>query len=365
MAKIHLDSHTGLRGIAALMVAPVHMYCDKFVNGFEACVLPFLNSALAVDVFFILSGFILPYVYHTYDGKMNSRWKKFFVARLARIYPLHLLTIAIIGIMILVANSRGISMVRPYFLSDLPPQLMLVHTFPFIEKWGWNHPSWSISMEFLAYITLFPFLTLVFSGKSPLFIKILFIIIFCGIYTATYGLCHKFAANAAMGWYAIGRVVSGFTIGFLLCKINDQHREISQKIQNRCDIIFITFIIAYIASCFKWFNFQWLILIVPFLILGISSNNLSFTLRILGNPITIWLGTISYSIYMIHTIFGKIVIGLAQKMPSPSSPMIGSALLAGMFGILLLISSLSYYLFENPTRKWITKYEQKRQIASA
>jgi peptidoglycan/LPS O-acetylase OafA/YrhL len=72
MTKEHLRSHTGLRGIAALIVAPVHMYCDEFVQGFDKFILPFLNSVFAVDVFFVLSGFILPFVYHNQEGTMNS-----------------------------------------------------------------------------------------------------------------------------------------------------------------------------------------------------------------------------------------------------------------------------------------------------
>lgn len=364
MNKEHLRSDTELRGIAALMVAPVHMYCDEFVQGFDASVLPLLNSVFAVDVFFVLSGFILPYVYHNHDGTMNSTWKKFFVARIARIYPLHLLTIAIVGLMILVASSKGISMGRPYFLSDLPPQLLLVHAFPYIEKWAWIHPSWSISMEFLAYIALFPLLTLGFKGGRSLSLKVVFMLVFCVIYAATYWLCNKFDANAAMGWLAVGRVVSGFGIGFLLCKINDQHRKISLKVQNHCDLILAVFMAAYIATCFKWFHFQWLMLLVPFLVLGLSTNKPSFALHILGNPLTVWLGTISYSVYMIHTIFGKIVVGLAQKLPFPSTSVIGGLLLATVFGILLLVSSILYYLFENPAKKWITKIGDKRQITS-
>jgi len=286
------------------------------------------------------------------------------VARIARIYPLHLLTIAIVGLMILVANSKGISMGRPYFLSDLPPQLLLIHAFPYIEKWAWIHPSWSISMEFLAYIALFPMLTLGFKGRRSLLLKIVCILFFCGIYAATYRLCYQLDANAAMGWYAVGRVVSGFGIGFFLCKINDQHREISRRIQNHCDFILALFMGAYVATCFKWFNFQWLILILPFLILALSSNKPSISLRILGNPITVWLGTISYSVYMIHTIFGKIVVGLAQKLPPPPTPVIGAILLAVVFGILLLVSSISYHFFENPARKWITKFGQRREATS-
>ena len=345
------------------MVAPVHMHCDEFVPNFDRTVLPFLNSVLAVDVFFVLSGFILPFVYHDSGGNMNTSWQKFFGARFARIYPLHLLTIAIIGVMVLVANSKGLPINRPYYASDLPAQLLLLHAFPYIEEWAWIHPSWSISMEFLAYIAIFPCMACAFKGDRPLALKLAFIVALCGLYGLTYWLCAASGANAAMGWYAVGRVSAGFGIGFLLFKVHQQHPAISIRIQNRCDWILIIFLAGYVASCLKLFAFQWLILLVPLLVLSLASNKQSIASRVFGNRVMVWLGTISYSVYMIHTIFGKIVVGLASKLPSPSL-FVGALLLAAVFASLLLVSSLSYWLFENPARKWLSKRTESRPQAS-
>jgi peptidoglycan/LPS O-acetylase OafA/YrhL len=90
---------------------------------------------------------------------------------------------------------------------------------------------------------------------------------------------------------------------------------------------------------------------VPWLVLALTSNVPSVSNRILGNRVVVWLGTISYSIYMIHTLFGKIIAGLASKVdPSPVS---GIFMLIGVFALLLAISTLSYHWFENPARRWI------------
>lgn len=67
----------------------------------------------------------------------------------------------------------------------------------------------------------------------------------------------------------------------------------------------------------------------------------------------VWLGTISYSVDMIHTIFGKIIEGLSTEMSTPS-PFAGSFMLATMFAALFLVSTISYWMFENPTRTRIT-----------
>jgi peptidoglycan/LPS O-acetylase OafA/YrhL len=65
-------------------------------------------------------------------------------------------------------------------------------------------------------------------------------------------------------------------------------------------------------------------------------------------------------VYMIHTIFGKIVVGLSNKLPPPPSPFVGALLLAGVFASLLLVSTLSFHFFENPARKWLTKRWESR-----
>jgi peptidoglycan/LPS O-acetylase OafA/YrhL len=337
------------------------MYCDEFVAEFDQAILPLLNSVLAVDVFFVLSGFILPFVYHDSAGRMSVPWRRFYVARFARIYPLHLLTITIVGLMILVANSKGIHMSRPYYASDLPPQLLLIHAFPYVEKFAWIHPSWSISMEFLAYLAIFPLMTKVFKGDCTLALKIAAIFGLCCLYGLNYWICDAHASNAAMGWYAVCRVCSGFGIGFLLFKIHQQHPAISRRIQNRCDWILAIFFAGYVASCFRLFAFQWLIMLVPFFILSLTSNRPSFASRIFGNRFMVWLGSISYSVYMIHTIFGKLVSGLASRIPHFSFAT-GTLVLVGIFTILLAVSSLSYSLFETPARRALSRWLGKTKF---
>ena len=87
-----IRSHTGLRGVAALCVVGYH---QQFMAGYK---LPFEalfhRAYLMVDLFFVLSGFVLSYVY---SQKIDVR--SFYRARFARIYPLHvfaLLTLTVV-----------------------------------------------------------------------------------------------------------------------------------------------------------------------------------------------------------------------------------------------------------------------------
>jgi peptidoglycan/LPS O-acetylase OafA/YrhL len=347
----HLKAHTGLRGIAALVVAPIHMYCEVFVKGFDRTIMPWLNGMLAVDIFFILSGFILPYVYCNDSTAMKNGWRKFYVARFARIYPLHLATMAAAGFMVITGHFLNLSMGRPYYWSDIPPQLLLIHPFPGIEVWGWIHPSWSISMEAFAYLILFPIACILIRIKSGIGIKIFMLGLLAILYGFTYETCDKPDENSAMGWFAIGRVTSCFTMGMILWSIFHNHPKITRSLQKQSTLLLGAFLAAYVASSMGFIQFQLLVLIVPWLILSLTSNNPSFANLILANRFVVWLGTISYSIYLIHTLFGKVIAGLSSHI-SPG-PVGGCFLLIGMFSALIAVSGLSYRFFENPARRWL------------
>src|SRR3954452_17734389 len=90
-------SHTGIRGIAALLVVAYHQeFGSSYKLPLELSTNVFRRSYLMVDLFFVLSGFIISYVYAARPEKRLS-WsdtKDFLFARFARIYPLHFVTMA-------------------------------------------------------------------------------------------------------------------------------------------------------------------------------------------------------------------------------------------------------------------------------
>jgi peptidoglycan/LPS O-acetylase OafA/YrhL len=161
-----IRSHTALRGIAALLVVLYHypsflasnIHPDQF-SGFLRL------GYLWVDVFFVLSGFILAYVYRVdrTDAKWRESISSFAAARFSRIYPLHLL--ATIAVLLFFIADSSIS----YFTSrdfccvldghfrtveSFVGNVFLVHAWGFWDQPTWNIPSWSISAEMFCYIAL-------------------------------------------------------------------------------------------------------------------------------------------------------------------------------------------------------------------
>lgn len=150
-----LPTLTGLRGFAALMVLFYHIRSG--MTGFLAdeAISVLAQGYLAVDLFFVLSGFVL---WWTYGGEFRDRGVRaaphFIVRRFARIFPLH---IAILSAMALFAAALIVSGRDPgdhYSFAELPAHYLLVQNWGFGDRLAWNDPAWSISTEWAAYLLL-------------------------------------------------------------------------------------------------------------------------------------------------------------------------------------------------------------------
>ena len=115
------------------------------------------NGYLGVSFFFILSGFILTYVYQSFTDARSLA--KFYSARFARVYPIYLLCLALI---FPVLPAQSVSWREA-------PQFALLQSWSpphFLAFENWNAQAWTLSVELSFYI-LFPFLSRVFTRLSP------------------------------------------------------------------------------------------------------------------------------------------------------------------------------------------------------
>ncbi|WP_426608653.1 acyltransferase family protein [Bradyrhizobium sp. McL0616] len=152
MVNKKLDALTALRFIAAAAIVTGHL-SDHFPVAAPIAVFPW---GYGVSFFFVLSGFILKYVYS--DLSRPGAVRTFFVARIARIWPLHLAALAFFLAFVpssiwLIQNSTGsrlnILLAQIFLVQSLVPKVSYVFSF--------NAVSWSISTEMFFYLA-FPFL---------------------------------------------------------------------------------------------------------------------------------------------------------------------------------------------------------------
>ena len=145
-----LGALTGLRIIAAVWVVVLHL------NGTWRTVWPGFprgilvqSGYLAVDLFFVLSGLVLAHNYFDQFAADRGNYARFLIKRLARIYPLQLVTL---GAAVLIF-AIGWGALNP-LLNGAIADVLLVRGW-FGPQIGWNYPAWSLSAEWLAYL-LFP-----------------------------------------------------------------------------------------------------------------------------------------------------------------------------------------------------------------
>lgn len=153
-----LRALTSVRGIAAWLVVLYHLRGSiRGLPAFTQAI--FAKGYLAVDFFFLLSGFVIWLSWHQRLLETGLRGvAPFLRRRLARIWPLHLvmLTAAVALALLLQATGRE----DPAFpFAQLPLHVLLIQNWGFTAALRWNDPSWSISCELAAYL-LFPLLAI-------------------------------------------------------------------------------------------------------------------------------------------------------------------------------------------------------------
>jgi len=303
----------------------------------------------------MLSGFILSYVY--LSKRIN--WRKFHIARFARIAPLHFATTAVVGVLVLFGTSRGLAYSENYQLWHISSQLFMVHSYPYIGMaWPWNFPSWSISVEYFCYLFLFP---ITFFAHKHLIIRSLLlptvlIIVLCGV--NVYQLTHLQLTGETESWSAIIRGICSFITGYLIYLIATK----SPFIMKRCVRAAPWFVLATLVALFLLHRFglsEWyLLLTFPTLVLSFSKDGDTVVHRFLASKPLNYLGLISYSVYLWHGILSKISNSFFDEFQFNNTP-VGFIMYLLIIAVALATGAISYHLIEIPSKNFVLKVTAK------
>ena len=176
--KQHFIALDALRGLAALFVFLYHAPKLTFITNNS-----FINaSVIFVDLFFILSGFV---IYHNYKNHIKSLddTKHFLIKRFKRLYPLHFYTLMVI-LWFEIFKFFTFNLL-PYADISFPENslkgfftnLFLLNSTPLFQGFTWNGVSWSISAEFFCYVLFVIVSLFFFKNKIVTFISAITIII--------------------------------------------------------------------------------------------------------------------------------------------------------------------------------------------
>jgi peptidoglycan/LPS O-acetylase OafA/YrhL len=358
-ANDQLPSLTSLRGVAALWVVVYHYSVQCFPALDVDVTHVFHKGYLAVDMFFMLSGFVLTHVYHRqFLNDVGGNYRGFVVARFARIYPLHLLILLLFVLTAIAANWKGAAPVAS--LDHVPLQgpesvlaffanIFLVQGLS-ASKLSWNYPSWSISVEFMAYL-LFPFV-LPLIWRANAIAKLML----AGLFVGLLGLLAYIAQGDFDQWdgpIVLLRCFPEFMLGTLLyCAFRSAPKGIGiERDTTIFGVLLVTLALLHFGAP------DLLITLLFALVILASVLNAGRFAKWANVPALVWLGDISYSIYLIHSFVQFLATKLLGRFGLHDLTTLSSykslALAAPMLVLCLVAAHLSYFCFEVRSRRYV------------
>lgn len=344
-----------MRGIAAFLVVLYHLKAFLHQHAItESFDWMYNKGYLAVDFFFILSGFIIAYNYkHQFENEINGhQLYVFIVKRIARIYPLH---IFILLCFILIPLAHTLTN-RPVD-SQQYNLLAFLYKFFLVDLWivgqeywdSWNTPSWTISGEMFAYL-VFPFVCVAL-GRSTVRHYAFFLVA-----VVLVALCYEVMLSRSLGdnisHLGLLRCVLSFICGVCIYEFHLGQFVKSPKL-NRVlfylSVITLIFLLLYVEKNHFYVPLLFsLILLTSLGFRGVLHKILEFRWLYI-------LGEISYSLYLSHIFILNLCIMFFLEDASQASLMQISAYL----GITILFSSFTYNYIEVPMRRHVTKWSIK------
>lgn len=343
-----IDPLTSLRFFAALAVFAYHIDLVTPVAHNYATVL-LHKGHMGVDFFFILSGFILTHIYYPQMIAGSLSIRNFFVNRIARVYPLHLIGVAAAFAVGRIWHASGWS--SDVTLGSLSKNLLLIQAWGYNRDFSFNQPAWSISAEWFAYL-VFPLLLAAFARVRPavgLFIAVWFYITVCiGARILSHVDFTEFRAS-----YSPVKIMPEFVFGMALYLFGMQRRY---WFHGTAWTLAITG--AFVVSVYLGLPDPATVPFLGLLIVVMAENARRGIKGPLSSKALVYLGEISYAIYMIHFFV------LFAVWSFKDSPMFWP-LLAVALPVTVALAAALHHAVEIPCRRLVRNMGQSRTQMTA
>lgn len=381
--NIYLDSKPryeildGLRGVAALMVVCFHLF-EVYSHG-DSTQQIINHGYLAVDFFFVLSGFVVGYAY-------DDRWDRmsvggFFKRRLTRLHPMLILG-TFIGLLLYYLQDSAffphiseVPVWKAVLVALIGMTLFPVRGYGAFDVRGWgemhpiNGPAWTLFFEYIAN-----FLYAVVLRRLPRWVLMGCVLLFAGMtldVTLNIDLFHVLGergpnANTVIGGWNVyspleryigfTRLLYPFFCGLLLSRIPARIRMkggfwwCSLLIVVLLSVPFIPYGEKGTAGCMDgWFNALCILLLFPLIVSIGAGSRLEGKKRM---KVCKFLGDISFPLYISH--YPLMYCHMAWVSNHPDAPL---SIHAFLFVAFLLLSTMMAYaclkLYDEPVREWL------------
>jgi peptidoglycan/LPS O-acetylase OafA/YrhL len=336
---------TALRGFAALAVVMQHF--SATAQAHAASRIPSLvpHGYMAVDFFFVLSGFIMCYTYlDRFTNDDPGAFVDFLVRRVARVAPLNVAVLFLIvacGIASSVFFGRNMFFDSQRLWFDLPANMLMLQGLGI--GLNMNGPSWSISVEFVAYLA-FPLLVMLNFHKSML-VRGLVLLASVGALIALAIARVDIGRETAAVVPALMRCFAEFSMGMMAFWL---YRS-GQFPALGSDEAVILLLGAVAFTLIMRVDLP-ASLLFPFVVVACARNR-GIAAAVLGSRVPYFLGLVSYSLYLVHNMFRVPLLAMLRDVhpqPLETLPALGFAL-AGSLAV-IPFAWLAYVLVERPGR---------------
>ena len=361
-----IRSLEGLRGLAALLVALFHAYVYGRWGGLPAQSGVLSHAWLFVDLFFVISGFVMA---ATYAERLHTpaMLGSYLVRRLFRLYPLHLVTTAsVILAALAVQSAKWLMAAGGIHVGDQPPfavpffdldflglELLLLQGVGIVTKEIHNYPSWSISVEFWMYL---------FFGLAMLLVRTPWLRVMFSVGIVAVCLAHFLAAWSMPGAavtldvQGLPRGLLSFFLGVLLCHAwQGVPQAWRSAISNGRGVAVLGGLQAGLLLLALWLVASqprlgaWQ-LAIPFafalLVFALLADRGTVAALLQTAPLQ-WLGVHSYAIYLTHVTVQTVLDWPGRVLPEPAKHLVGLVFIATV----LLLSLLAHRFIEVPWRQ--------------
>jgi peptidoglycan/LPS O-acetylase OafA/YrhL len=364
---------SGLRIVAAVWVVLFHFrpLLAEASPGFSNALAPVLNAgAQGVDLFFILSGFVLTW---NYLDRMGRSWStrdtlRFLWLRLARVWPVYLVTMHLAAAFVIFTLYVGRFPLPPPVIESMNAmswlkQILLVQLWfqPYFDGSSWNGPAWSISAEWLAYLLFGGLILIIFRIAAATRARGLIWLALAAALAPTLLLLTHGVFYTPWSW--LPRIIMQFTAGALACAavrklvLTDGARRsagIAALLLGAAIVGGLYLLDAYPPGDMLDAGGLIDVFFLPFVVtLAIGAGTLP---ALLSTRIMVYLGHISFGVYMVHEIvhmvwnWATLQFGILLT-PSWSAKLVvlGLILFAGV------MAAAMYHGVEEPARRWMRR----------
>lgn len=311
--KAHYDLLDGLRGVAALMVIWYHVF-EGFAFASNSAIETLNHGYLAVDFFFILSGFVIGYAYDDRWGK-SLTMKDFFKRRLIRLHPMVIMGAVLGAITFCIQGSvqwDGTHVAISMIMLSLLCSIFFIPAMPGVgyevrgngEMFPLNGPCWSLFFEYIGNILYALFIRRLSNKALTVFVVLLGVALaaFAVFNVSTYG-------NIGVGWTLDGvnflggslRMLFPFSLGMLMSR-NFKAMKVKGAFWICAIALIALFSVPYLEGleplCMNGVYEAFCVIVAFPIILWIGASGTTTDKQ--STKICKFLGDISYPVYVIH-----------------------------------------------------------------